>query len=135
MPSSKSGGKRAVEAKHAERDARRRRGKFAEKAWREKYSKLGPFPKEPEDRFTWAQEFAVLALIEAAADPGPPPEQRREQIIRGVAQLAKVMPAAELAMKLRRYEKAIAELKKPKHGAQVDPRAHGGTRPPASLSS
>jgi hypothetical protein len=134
VPSDKSGGARAVEKKHEERDARRRRGRWNEQAWREKYARLGPFPAELEGRFSWAAEFAALALVEAASDPGPPPEQRREQIIRGVAQLAKVLPAAELALKLRRYKSALAELKKPRHGQSVDPRADGGPRPSTPLS-
>lgn len=124
MPSSKSGGKRAVEKKHAERDARRRRHKFNEKAWREKYTKLGPPPAEPAKMFTWAADLASLAIHEAASDPGLPPEQRREQIIRGVAQLAKVLPSAEIAADLRRFKAALDALKKPKqHGSQVDPGA------------
>lgn len=134
MPSKKSGGKRAVQKKHDERDARRRRHKFSEKAWREKALALGPFPADPEKRFAWAAEMAAQAIVEAANDPGPPPEQRREQIIRGVAQLAKVLPSAELAVKLRQYTRALAELKKQKNGASVDPRSDGGPRPPASLS-
>lgn len=133
MPSDKSGGARAVEKKHEEREARRRRGRFDEKAWRKRYEAL-PMPAALEDRFEWAANVAALAIAEAAADPGPPPEQRREQIVRAVAQLAKVLPSAELAAKLRRYKTAMEELKKPRHGASVDPRADGGTRPPATLS-
>lgn len=121
MPSAKSGGKRAVEKKHAERDARRRRGKFKETEWRAKYAAHGPPPKLSAEKFEWAAELASLAIYEAASDPGLPPEQRREQIIRGVAQLAKVLPSAELAADLRRFKKAHDDLKKPKqHGAQVD---------------
>jgi hypothetical protein len=120
MPSKRSGGKRAVEKKHAERDARRRRHKFNEKAWRQKYEALGPPPTNAAAKFEWAAELASLAIHEAASDPGLPPEQRREQIIRGVAQLAKVLPSAELGADLRRFKKALDDLKKPKHGAQVD---------------
>jgi hypothetical protein len=126
MPSKKSGGKRAVEKKHDERAARRRRGGFSEKAWLARYAKMGPAPAKEADKFVWAAELGSLAIEEAAADPGPPPEQRREQIIRGLAQLAKILPAAEIAADLRRFKAAVDAAKKPKpHGAQITPRAPG----------
>lgn len=111
-----SGGSRAVKAKHDERDARRRRGKFSEKEWRARaIEHLGDVPiHDLEKLHEWTARAVALAMAEAIADPGPPLEQRREQIGRLAAQLSKAIEPAKLSERLERLEKALKEP----HGAR-----------------
>lgn len=112
MPSDKSGGARAVEKKHAERNAARKR----DKGWKERrkalYS-LIPKPElgNPERAHTWLGDAMVVAIYDCLTDPGPAPEAQREQLGRLAAQAMKVLDPAKLAAQLEELETALEELR------------------------
>jgi len=131
LPSKKSGGKRAVEKKHDERAARRRRGRWKEATWRARYA-AAEAPTDPRQAHEHVAKMVLIALEEAASDPGPPPEQRRDQIARIAAIFAKVNDPAELMAELRELYDA---LKKGSDGAAHEPSGDAPVRAaPASLS-
>lgn len=128
-----SGGARATQRKHDERATRRRRAKWNEKSWLAKYSALEQPPAVLEEAHEWIGRVALLMMAEAMTDPGPTAEARREQIIRALGQISKVLQPAVLSEKLRQYKRVLAELKK-KHAASVGTGADGRARPGAALS-
>jgi len=66
MPSKKSGGKRAVEKKHREQDAARKRGGNYAKMWRDCYVQLGPAPLGASAKaHQWLADTVLLSLEEA----------------------------------------------------------------------
>ncbi len=114
MPSKKSGGKRAVEKKHLQRDAAR--GDNFEANLKRRLRKLGkPASSRPDAVFLWLAKVGQFLITEALADIGIPPEMRREQAIRCLSPLVKALEPARLAEKLAVYEEKIAELA---HAAQ-----------------
>lgn len=110
MPSKKSGGQRAVEAKHRARDAKRPKG-YAEReaaAFKRLLAKL---------KRAGASDLAVSAaalrfvMERNGVDPGMPPEYRRQQVAMSAAQLGKVAePAKVIAEKSALLEKALAHI-------------------------
>src|SRR5262245_40350194 len=131
MAKKRSGAQNRKQRKLDAKEARRRRHGWNESAWREKYSALGDPPSDPERAHIWIGQVGLLAMAEAADDPGPPAEQRREQIGRLAAQLVKVLEPAKLSAKLAEYEKALEELSA--HGSPLDSRENSESRPPTSL--
>lgn len=105
-----SGGKRAVEAKQREQDAARGRPELYARRWARKYKALGKRPKDPEQAHLWLASVACLAVEEAMLDPGPPPEQRREQVGRLVEKACKALDPAKLAARIGALEAALEKL-------------------------
>jgi hypothetical protein len=161
MPSKKSGGARATKKKHSERDARRRRAapaaptpasaapesaedeirdagtertraRWNEKEWLERYAALRLPPKDPDAAHEWLGKISQLLVAEAGSDPGPPPEQRREQMGRLIGVAVKAAEPAKLSAKLALYEKALQELRA--NAASVHSGAHGRARSSTPLS-
>lgn len=128
MPSKKSGGARAVEAKHRARDARRPKGWATRqrKAYRQALA-----GKEGLERVIAAAQWA---MDWAAQDPGMPPEYIREQVIRAAQGLAKVIdPQRELASRdadLRAAAQLIESLEAKLRVARAAPRSASGDSPP-----
>lgn len=110
MPSKKSGGKRAVERKHRLREAERKRAGDYDAKWAAEYEKIGEPPADAERSYGWLAHVMVLTIYEAMHDVAMPPEQRREQIGRLVAQAAKVLDPAKLTEELEELERAREEL-------------------------
>ena len=110
MRKKKSGGKRAVEKKHRERQAARARSGFYAADWQKRYEQLGGAPvREPDRAHQWIADVVLLAMEEAMQDQGMPPEARREQIARLAAQAAKVIDPAKLAARIEALEEALEE--------------------------
>lgn len=147
MPSKKraSGGKRAAEKKRRLREAARARVTVEKKSTKKtgpvgwskddfvtKAKKLGLAPVGKAERgHTYIADVVLLAIQDAINDPGPEPEQRREQIGRLVAQAAKVMEPAKLSTKLAEFERALEELRS---ASPISQGEDGATRPFAPLT-
>jgi hypothetical protein len=131
MPVQASGGARELKRKHDERMARRRRMGFSEKDWIARYAALGPAPADPEKAHTWVARVCCLAIEECCADPGVPPEQRREQIGRLAAQAVKTIDPAKLAERLDRLDRAQEETD---YARAIPTGETGASREAASLS-
>lgn len=126
-----SGGKRAVEAKHRERDAKRPEG-YAESET-ERYArffvKWRKKKRTPTVRLERNQALLEMIAERALLDPGVPIEQRREQAIRACQTEIKALDPlkiiAELGEDLRQAHADIESLKE-QHAAQVSPGDPGG---------
>ena len=109
----KSGGARAVEAKHRRRAAERQRAKAAAGGAAlpdlpTRARALGPAPLKDMGRaHTYTASLLLIALEEAALDPGMTPEQRRTEIARLGERLAKVLPTAQLNARIAQLEEAL----------------------------
>jgi hypothetical protein len=121
-----SGGARDVEAKHAEREAARGRPDAYARSWRRRYKALGRRPKEAEAAHVWLASVAVLNVEEAMLDPGPPPEQRREQVGRLVEKACKALDPAKLAARISRLEEALEEMLLERQQRQGKQEPHAG---------
>lgn len=112
QPKKKSGGKRAVEKKHRERKAARKRGGTDYKAeWLKQVDALGSAPKDPNKAHDWLARAAVMIVRATLADPGPPPEQTRRDAMKQIEQASKVMDPAKLSAELDELESALEELR------------------------
>lgn len=105
MPSKKSGGKRAVEKKHQQQAAAR--GPGYKKRWKEQYEALGDPPDNPDDAHEWVARVGLKSLHETMLDMAMPPEARREQVGRLVAQVVKALDPAKKAARLADLERAV----------------------------
>jgi hypothetical protein len=106
----KSGGARRTEAKRRAKAAAFRRPLGYSDDWLARYRALGPAPiGNPVKAHQWVADLEMLAVEEAANDPGLPPEQRREQVGRLAAHAVKVLDPAKLALKLAELERALEE--------------------------
>ena len=112
MAKAPSGAQKRKKRKVDDLTARRRRGRWKEAEWRKRYAELGALPKDPQLAHDWCAKMLLVAMAECAADPGPTPEQRREQLGRLGAQASKVLEPSKLAAKLTEYEELIEELKR-----------------------
>jgi len=105
------GSKRARDKVRAQRAASLIRPVTYSRRWLKRYRALGPAPQGNAERgHQWLADLALLALEEAARDPGVPPEQRREQIGRLAGQAAKVLDPAKLAERIAQLERALEQL-------------------------
>ncbi len=136
MPSKKSGGKRAVEKKHRDRDAERKRAaaggdyRAVEVAGFRAARRRG---KKPVDVLDEAIAHLREAMHQAAEDVALPPEQKREQISRIAEKLGKLADPKkiieELGAELREAHEVIQGLK---NAAQEPPRDPQGAEAASS---
>src|SRR5688572_7376248 len=111
VPSMKSGGKRAVEKKHAERNAARNRdGGDYGSDWLASVDALGEPPGDPVKAHAWLGRAAVLIVRATMRDVGPPPEQMRRDAMKQLEQASKVLDPAKLSAELDELERALEEL-------------------------
>lgn len=133
MPSKRSGGARAVEKKHLERNAKRPEG-YNERSIAA-YRRLRRAPKTAAGAVDEAVAFLRLTMREASTDPGLPPEQRREQVARIAAQLVKAADPKrlvdDLGAELREAYNVIVGLKESRGAAQEPARDPEGPPLPA----
>lgn len=116
----KSGGARATQAKHARRDAARRRGAESAEQSAQRFQRLlQTTPAEGADtreRIKWLAAVCIEAVADALNDVGLPPEQRRDQIVRMAEKAMKVCEPAKLAEQLDElygeYEKLEQAVRK-----------------------
>lgn len=114
MPSKKSGGKRAVEKKHAERDAaRNRRGDWKE-LWLNSVEQLGNPPLTDMERaHEWLGQCAILIVRATLMDTAIPPEQLRRDAMKQIEQAQKAIGSAKMAQELKALYEALKEGKDP----------------------
>lgn len=121
MPSRKSGGSRAVDAKHLERDAKRPEN-FPQLQRRD-FAKVTRGKRGIE----LAMAVADHAARWAGKDPGMPPEQAREQQIRAAQTLGKLSdPEAKIRELTVMVSRLTAALKRVKDGSDALPVPSGG---------
>lgn len=111
MPSKKSGGKRAVEKKHRERAASRKRAGGYEEQWLESLADLGAPPSEAEKAHAWLARAAVKIVNATIRDTAIPPEQMRRDAMKQIEQASKVLDPAKVSEQLEELERAVEELK------------------------
>jgi hypothetical protein len=116
----KSGGARAVEAKQKRREAARRRGEEGAESSAARFTRLvqsapGPAAAAAE-RIAWLAEISITAVVDAAADAGMEPDQRREQVVRLAEKVMKVLEPAKLAEELDVLHRAYKKMKAAKAG-------------------
>lgn len=129
----KSGGKRAVEKKHAEREAARNReaaGGDWRTEWLEKVEKIGKAPRKAERGQAWLGKAALLIVEATMRDTSIPPEQMRRDAMRQIEQASKVLDPAKLSEELAELERALEEL----HARNVSAREDREASAPAALS-
>jgi hypothetical protein len=125
VPSKKSGGKRAVEKKHAAREAARRR---AGQKLPDIGKLVGEPPEDARELHEYAARVAALNLRAEMKDKGLPPEQQRDRIGRRVKELMETLDGAKLSQELRElYEAAKADKEPPSKESTDDAtRLEGG---------
>lgn len=126
-----SGGKRAVERKHAAREAERNRDGDWRGDWISRVDALGPRPTTTEDAFTWLGRAAVLIVEATMRDTAVPAEQMRRDAMKQIEQAAKVLDPAKLSEQLDELERALQELQ---NAGNVEAREDREATTPASLS-
>lgn len=109
----KSGGKRAVEAKHRARAAARRRDGSHAEAWVAAIDALGEPPSQPEMAHEWLGRVAVLIVKATIRDTAMPPEQMRRDAMKQIEQAQKAIGSAKLAAELRELYEALKADKEP----------------------
>ena len=133
MSNPKSGGKRAVEKNHAEREAERNReatGGDWRAEWIARVDKIGAAPKKAERGQSWLGKAALLIVEATMRDTSIPPEQMRRDAMRQIEQASKVLDPAKLSEELAELERALEEL----HARNVSTREDREAPAPASLS-
>lgn len=106
-----SGGKRAVEKKHAQREAARMRDGNWREQWIAKVDALEAPPKTAEAAHEWLGRAAVLIVEATLRDTAIPPEQMRRDAMRQIEQASKVLDPAKLSEQLSELETALEELR------------------------
>lgn len=129
MPSKTSGGKRATEKKHRERDAARNRKSDYGARWRAEYEKLGAPPSDAERAHAWLARVAVAVVKEAMQDMAMPPEQRRRDVMKFLEQASKVLDPAKLSEQLDELEQALEKL----HAGNIETGEDSPPTPDTSL--
>lgn len=104
-----SGGARAVAAKHAQREAERKRGGWRDR-WLGDLEALGKPPEKAEAAHTWLARAAVLIVHATMHDTAVPAEQMRRDAMRQIEQASKVLDPAKLSEQLEELERAREEL-------------------------
>ena len=125
MPSKKSGGKRAVEKKHREREAANPAYKARCMAARRR---LPAPPKDPRALAGMIPVRLAYLAMEAERDPRLPPETSREQAARFWAMAGKTIDAAKLRAEL---DELIVESNRDDHHASPVDGIEAGDSPPA----
>src|SRR4051812_23300645 len=114
MSKQASGGKRAVEKKHAERDAERTRAVHGEnhrELWLAEVAELGAPPTDPNAAHEWLARASICIVRATLRDVAIPPEQMRRDAMRQIEQASKVLDPAKLAAQLDELERALDELR------------------------
>ena len=108
----KSGGKRAVEKKHREREAARRRdaGGDWRAPWGAELAELGPPPADAVKAHGWLGRAAVLVVAATLRDTAMPPEQLRRDALRQIDQASRVLGPAQMSDQLAELERALKRL-------------------------
>lgn len=116
MPSKKSGGKRATEKKHREREAERNRSGCFREEWIAAVDALGEPSTDPNEAHEWLGSVAVLVVKFTIRDVALPPEQMRRDAMKQIEQAQKAIGSAKLAAELRTLYEEL------KGGATHEPR-------------
>jgi hypothetical protein len=108
----KSGGKRAVEKKHAQREAERKRNATGEDwraEWLREVDALGDPGEHVAEWHLWMGRLAMKILKATARDVGLPFEKLRSDAIKQIEQLTKAIGNAEMAEELRGLYEAMRQ--------------------------
>lgn len=134
MSKRKSGGARAVEKKHRERAAERKRAASGDwrSEWIAEVDALGAPPEIPERAHLWVARAALLVAKATLRDTAIPPEQMRRDAMKQLEQVSKILDPAKLSAEIDELERALEELRG--HAGNIETGEAGSPSPGASLS-